>query len=37
MTFQKIVNRSLQLYLTEENFKTKVETEIDLSISGSNF
>ena len=37
MTFQKIVNRSLSLYLTEEKFKQKVETEVDLSISGSNF
>tara|TARA_Y100001938_G_scaffold133786_1_gene193517 strand:- start:344 stop:538 length:195 start_codon:yes stop_codon:yes gene_type:complete len=37
MTFQKIVNRSLQLYLTEEKFKQQVETEVDLSISGSNF
>ena len=37
MTFQKIVNRSLSLYLTEEKFKHKVETEVDLSISGSNF
>ena len=37
MTFQKIVNRSLSLYLTEEKFKQQVETEVDLSISGSNF
>ena len=37
MTFQKIVNRSLSLYLTEESFKEKVESEVDLSISGSNF
>tara|TARA_R100000808_G_C2152829_1_gene162576 strand:- start:4534 stop:4728 length:195 start_codon:yes stop_codon:yes gene_type:complete len=37
MTFQKIVNRSLSLYLTEEKFKEKLETEVDLSISGSNF
>jgi len=27
MTFQKIVNRSLSLYLTEEKFKEKLETE----------
>jgi hypothetical protein len=25
------------LYLTEEKFKEKLETEVDLSISGSNF
>tara|TARA_Y100000592_G_scaffold12647_1_gene17762 strand:- start:1045 stop:1239 length:195 start_codon:yes stop_codon:yes gene_type:complete len=37
MTFQKIVNRTLSLYLTEEKFKKKLETEVDLSISGSNF
>ena len=37
MTFQKMVNRTLSLYLTEESFKNKIETEIDLSVSGSNF
>ena len=37
MTFQKMVNRTLSLYLTEESFKKKVDTEIDLSVSGSKF
>ena len=37
MTFQKMVNRTLSLYLTEQNFKEKLEKEVDLSISGSNF
>lgn len=37
MTFQKIVNRTLSLYLTESEFKEKLEKEVDLSISGSNF
>ena len=37
ITFQKVVNRTLSLYLTEESFKKRLDKEIDLSISGSNF
>jgi|TARA_Y100000004_G_C8671811_1_gene309580 hypothetical protein len=37
ITFQKVVNRTLSLYLTEESFKKRLDTEVDLSISGSNF
>ena len=37
MTFQKMVNRTLSLYLTEANFKDRLDNEVDLSISGSNF
>tara|TARA_R110002020_G_scaffold176300_2_gene368487 strand:+ start:1046 stop:1240 length:195 start_codon:yes stop_codon:yes gene_type:complete len=37
ITFQKVVNRTLSLYLTEESFKKRLDKDIDLSISGSNF
>ena len=31
MTFQKVVNRTLSLYLTEESFKKRLDEEVDLS------
>ena len=36
MTLQKLTNRSISLYLTDENFKNKLETHDNLTISGSN-
>ena len=36
MTLQKLTNRSIDLYLTDDNFKNKLETHDDLTISGSN-
>ena len=37
MTLQKLTYRSIFLYLTEEDFKTKIETTDTLTISGSSF
>ena len=37
MTLQKLTNRSIFLYLTDEDFKTKIETTDTLTISGSSF
>ena len=37
MTLQKLTNRCINLYVTDENFRTKVETNDELLISGSNF
>ena len=36
MTLQKLTNRSIDLYLTDENYKNKLETHDKLTISGSN-
>ena len=36
MTLQKLTNRSIDLYLTDENYKNKVETHNNLITSGSN-
>ena len=36
MTLQKLTNRSIDLYLTDDNYKKKLETHDDLTISGSN-
>ena len=36
MTLQKLTNRSIDLYLTDENYKNIVETHDNLIISGSN-
>ena len=36
MTLQKLTNRSIDLYLTDEIYKNKVETHDNLTISGSN-
>ena len=37
MTLQKLTNRCIDLYVTDENFKDTVETNDKLLISGSNF
>ena len=36
MTLQKLTNRSIDLYLTDEKYKQKLETHDNLTISGSN-
>ena len=36
MTLQKLTNRSIDLYLTDEQYKQKLETHNNLKISGSN-
>ena len=36
MTLQKLTNRSIDLYLTDELYKEKLETHDNLTISGSN-
>jgi len=36
MTLQKLTNRSIDLYLTDDNFKNKLETHDNLIASGSN-
>ena len=36
MTLQKLTNRSIDLYLTDENYKNTVETHDNLISSGSN-
>ena len=36
MTLQKLTNRSIDLYLTDEIYKNKLETHNNLTISGSN-
>ena len=36
MTLQKLTNRSIDLYLTDENYKNIVETHDNLIVSGSN-
>ena len=36
MTLQKLTNRSIDLYLTDDNYKNKLETHDNLTISGSN-
>ena len=36
MTLQKLTNRSIDLYLTDEQYKDKLETYNNLTISGSN-
>ena len=35
MTLQKLTNRSIDLYLTDEIYKNKLETHDSLTISGS--
>ena len=37
MTLQKITNRSIQLYLNDENFRDTIDSSDKLNISGSNF
>ena len=36
ITLQKLTNRSIDLYLTDEIYKNKLETYDNLTISGSN-
>ena len=36
MTLQKLTNRSIGLYLTDENYKNKLEEYDNLTMSGSN-
>ena len=37
MSFQKLVNRSVYLYLNDENFKQNIDETKDLKISGSKY
>ena len=37
MTLQKITNRSIELYLSDENFRDGIDSSDALSVSGSNF
>ena len=36
MTLQKLTNRSIDLYLMDENYKNTIETHDNLTASGSN-
>ena len=36
MTLQKLTNRSIHLYMNDDNYKDKIETTDDLTFSGSN-
>jgi len=35
-TLQKVVNRSLFKYVTDEGFRQQIDEEVSLTISGSN-
>jgi len=37
MTLQKLTNRSVDRFLTDEKFREEIETYDNLTISGSNF
>ncbi len=37
MSLQKLVNRSLTLYVEDPQFKQKIDSYVDLHISGSQF
>ena len=37
MTLQKLTNRSIHLYMNDNNYKDIIETTDDLTVSGSNF
>ena len=37
MTLQKLTNRSVDRFLTDEKFKQEIESYDNLSVSGSNF
>ncbi len=37
MSFQKLVNRSIYLYLNDDTFKEKINETTELKISGSNY
>ena len=36
MTLQKLTNRSIDLYLTDDEYKNKIEEHENLTVSGSN-
>ena len=36
MTLQKITNRSIDMYLNDEQFRENIETNSNLTVSGSN-
>ena len=36
MTLQKLTNRSIYLYMNDEEYRDKIETTDNLTISGSN-
>ena len=37
MTLQKLTNRSVDMFLNDDNFREGVETYDNLNVSGSNF
>ena len=37
MTLQKLTNRSVDRYLSDEKFREEIETYDNLTVSGSNF
>ena len=37
MTLQKLTNRSVDRFLTDEKFREEIETYDNLAVSGSNF
>ena len=37
MTLQKLTNRSVDMFINDENFRDSVETYSNLEVSGSNF
>ena len=37
MTLQKLTNRCINLYVNDEDFRSRVESDNQLLISGSNF
>ena len=37
MTLQKFTNRTINMYLNDQNFRDMIETHDNLTISGSNF
>ena len=37
MNLQKLTNRAIDMYLTDDKFKNDLETYNELTISGSNF
>ena len=37
MNLQKLTNRAIDMYLTDETFRKDLETHDELTVSGSNF
>lgn len=37
ITLQKLVNRSVYLYLTDETYRKKIDSTVELQVSGSSF